>query len=211
VATPQDAAAYARSWVEGARPGRLGPSAIARHWKAILQDYVGLFLYRHRPLGVLSLSSRGQVFKEIYGEAIRRAPGGSGVPTGIVYPPSERIAAGLRAAALVPSGGSPREAVAVEGRWSGTLQDPDTGAYRFEVRFRPDGSGLAGSLTAWRGEIEARAPLRNISFRGSTLRFTVDLRGAALTFEGTLDDTNIEGTATQQGRSPAAFSLQYAE
>jgi hypothetical protein len=211
VATPDDATAYARSWVSDARPARLGPRAIARHWAAILQDYIGLFVYRHRPLGVLSLSPRGQVFKEIYGEAIRRAPGGSGVPTGIVYPPSERIVAGLRAAALAPSGGSPRDSVAVEGRWSGTLQDPDTGAYRFEVRFRPEGSGLAGSLTAWRGEVEARAPLRDISFRQKTLRFTVDLRGAALAFEGTLDDTNIEGTATQQGRTPAAFSLQYVE
>jgi hypothetical protein len=211
VATPDDAAAYARSWVSGVRPGRLGPSAIARHWTAILQDYVGLFLYRHRPLGVLSLSSRGQVFKEIYGAAIRRAPGGNGVPTGVVYPPSERIASGVRAAALVPSGASPRQAVAVEGRWSGTLQDPDTGAYRFEVRFRPEGSGLAGSLTSWRGDIEARSPVRDISFRGKTLRFTTDLRGSAYVFEGTLDDTGIEGTARPQGGSAAPFTLQYVE
>jgi hypothetical protein len=211
VATPDDAAAYARSWVSGARPARLGPSAIARHWAAILQDYIGLFMSRHRPLGVLSLSPRGQVFKEIYAEAVRRAPGGSGVPTNVVYPPSERIAMGLRAAALIPSGGRPREAVAIEGRWRGMLQDPDTGAYRFEVRFRAEGSRLAGSLTAWRGDIEARAPMRDISFRNDTLRFTVDLRGAALAFEGKLDDTKIEGTATQQGRSPASFSLQYVE
>jgi hypothetical protein len=52
--------------------------------------------------------------------------------------------------------------------------------------------------------------VRDITFRGKTLRFTVDLRGAALAFEGTLDDTTIEGTATQQGRS-SPFSLQFME
>jgi hypothetical protein len=211
VATQEDAAAYAKPWIAGARAPRLSPRAVARHWAAVLQDYVGLFMYRQRPLGVLSLSPRGQVFKDIYAEANRRGAGGTGVATNIVSPPSDRMAAALRAVALVPSAGNPREAVAVEGRWSGTLADPDTGDYRFEVRFQPDGAGLSGSLTAWRGDIEARAPLRDISFRAGTLRFTVDLRGAALQFEGTLADTRIDGTARQQGRSPATFTLQYVE
>jgi hypothetical protein len=212
VATAEDAAAYGRPWETDARSGpRLSPGSVARHWAAILQDYVDLFLYRRRPLAVLALSSRGEVFKEIYGESARRAPDGKGVSAGIVYPASERMARGLRAAALVPSGGSARPDVAIEGRWSGMLQDPETGAYRFEARFQRQGGGLAGSLTAWRGEIEARSPLRNIRYRGGTLRFTADLRGNALEFEGELDDARIEGTARQQGRSPATFTMTYVE
>jgi hypothetical protein len=99
----------------------------------------------------------------------------------------------------------------VEGRWRGNLEDPETGSYRFEVRFRLNGQNLGGSFTAWRGNIEARAPVRNISFRQGTLKFTVDIRGDALQFEGVLDDTTIAGTARQQGRSPAPFTLQYVE
>jgi hypothetical protein len=212
VATAADAAAYGKPWETDARSGpRLGPRTVARHWAAILQDYVDLFLYRRRPLEVLSLSPRGEVFREIYGESARRAPDGNGVATSIVYPPSPRLAQRLRAAALVPSGGGPRAAVAVEGRWSGMLENPETGAYRFEARFRREGGGLAGSLTAWRGEIEARAPLRDISYRGGTLRFTADLRGDALEFEGELDDARIAGTARQQGRPSSTFSMTYVE
>ena len=212
VATPEDAAAYARPWQSGARSGpKVNTRALARHWAAILQDYFGLFLYRQRPLGVLSLSRHGQVFKSIYGEAVRRASGGNGVPTSVVYPTSEAMARNLRLAALVPSPGTPREAVAVEGRWRGTLEDPDTGSYRFETRFELEGKGLKGSFTAGRGKIEARSPLREISFRQGTLRFTVDLRGTALEFEGILDDTTISGAARQPGRSSAPFTLQYME
>ncbi len=212
VATPADAAAYAKPWEGGARSGpRLSPRTVARHWAAILQDYVDLFLYRRRPLEVLALSPRGEVFKGIYGESARRAPDGSGVATGIVYPTSERMATALRAAALVPSGGNARPEVAVEGRWSGQLEAPETGSYRFEARFERGGGGLAGSLTAWRGEIEARSPLRDIRYRGRTLRFTAELQGAALEFEGELDDTRISGTARRQGRSPATFTMNYVE
>jgi len=212
LATPADAAAYAKPWQTDARSGpRLSPRNVARHWAAILQDYVDLFLYRRRPLEVLALSPRGQVFKGIYGESARRAPDGSGVSAAIVYPTPGRMASELRAAALVPSGGSARREVAVEGRWSGTLEAPETGSYRFETRFQREGSGLAGSITAWRGEIEARSPLRNIRYRGHTLHFTADLQGNALEFEGELDDARISGTARRQGRSPATFSMKYEE
>ena len=210
MASPEDAAAYAKPWEPGARSGpSLGTRAVARHWAAILQDYVGLFMYRHRPLGVLSLSRHGQVFKAIYGEAMRR--GGNGVSTSIVYPTAETMARNLRLAALVPSSGAPREAVAVEGRWRGTMQDPDTGDWSFEVRFALEGQGLEGSFTAWRGNIEARAPMREVSFRQGTLKFTVDLRGTALQFEGLLDYTTISGTASQRGQTRGPFTLDYVE
>ena len=211
-ATSVDAAAYARGWEPGSRSGpSLSPAALTRYWAALLKDYFGLFLYRERPLEVAALSSRGQVFIDIYGEALRRASGGTGVSASIVSPTTEAMARSLRLAALVPSGGTPREEIAVMGRWQGTIDAPDTGARRFEVRFTSEKKGLDGSIKTWRGSLELKAPLRDISFRRGTLRFTTDLQGTPHHFEGTLHDTTITGSATREGRSPAPFSLEFVE
>ena len=211
-ATPEDVAAYARGWDPSARHGpRLSTQVLTRHWAALLRDYFGLFLYRERPLEVAALSPRGAVFREIYSEATRRQAGGTGVPASVVYPPTEAMAASLRLAALVPSTDRPREWIAVEGRWQGTIDDPDTGSRRFEVRFEASGGGLRGSLTTWRGKLELSAPLRDVSFSRGTLRFTADQQGTAHRFEGTLHDVAISGAAAREGRAPAPFSLQLAE
>jgi hypothetical protein len=211
VPLPEDAAAYAYPWEPGAKRGpRLSTAQIARHWAALLKDYFGLFLYRERPLEVAALSPRGRVFMEIYARASRAGSGSAGVSTSIVYPPSEAMATSLRLAALVPSTGNPHEAIAVEGRWRGTMQDPDLGSRRFEVRFRPSGAGLAGTITTWRGILELSSPLRDIAFDRGTLRFTADIQGTPQRFEGTLHDTTISGTAERQG-SKVPFSLELTE
>jgi pSer/pThr/pTyr-binding forkhead associated (FHA) protein len=210
-ATAEDAAAYARDWGGGGRRGpRLTPAAITRYWRAILEDYFDLFLYRERPLEVASLDSRHRVFLNIYAEAARRS-GSPGVPTSIVSPPSESMGEALRRAALVPAGGPAREEIAVEGRWQGTLEDPTTGSRRFEVSFDPAGKGLDGTIKTWRGSLELSSPLRDISFGGGTLRFTTDLQGTAHHFEGTLHDTTITGTATREGRPPVPFTVDLVE
>jgi len=210
-ATAEDAAAYARGWEgEGRRGPRLTPAAITRYWRAILEDYFDLFLYRERPLEVASLDSRHRVFLNIYAEAARRS-GSPGVPTSIVSPPSESMGEALRRAALVPAGGPAHEEIAIEGRWQGTLEDPTTGSRRFEVSFGPAGKGLDGSIKTWRGSLELSSPLRDISFRRGTLRFTTDLQGTAHHFEGTLHDTTITGTATREGRPPVPFSVDLVE
>lgn len=210
--TPEDVAAYSRPW-EGARGGGRRPTApaLARHWAALLQDYVGLFIYRQRPLKVLALSTRGQVLTDLYAEAARRAPGGSGVPTNLVLPPSASLASGLRAMALVVSTEGGRAAVALEGRWTGTIQDPDFGDRPFSVRLYSEGGRLAGEITTGAGGIELRAPLRELGFDRGGVRFTADLQGAAFRFKGTLDGNTVNGTIDRQGRPPAKFTLQYAE
>jgi hypothetical protein len=211
VPLPEDAAAYALPWEPGAKRGpRLSTAQLARHWAALLRDYFGLFLYRRRPLELASLSPRGRVFLDIYAQASRSGLGGAGVSTSIVYPPSQAMATSLKLAALVPSTGSPREAIAVEGRWRGTMQDPDLGSRRFEVRFRPNGAGLAGTITTWRGSLELSSPLRDIAFQRGTLRFTAEIQGTPQKFEGTLHDTTISGTAERQG-TPVPFSLEFTE
>jgi FHA domain/IPT/TIG domain len=207
---PEDAAAYANPRESAARRGpRVSTPQLARYWAALLKDYFGLFLYRERPLEVAALSPRGRVFMDIYAEALRRA-GSTGVPTSVVYPPSEAMAASLRQVALVPSTGSPHEEIAVEGRWRGTMEDPELGSRRFEVRFRPRAAGLAGTITTWRGSLELSSPLRDIRFERGTLRFTADIQGAPQKFEGTLHNTTISGTAERPG-SAVPFSLEFVD
>ena len=212
IPTPEDAEAYSRNWESGRGAGRrVAPAALARHWAALLQDYFSLFLYRQRPLRLAALSPRGKVFTEIYGEANRRAPGGSNVPTSVVLPTAQSTAVALRLAALVVSGDASRAAVAVEGRWAGTMDDPDLGKRAFQVHMRQEGGRLAGTLTTWRGAIELRSPLREIGFEAGRVSFTVDLQGTAYRFRGTLENTTVTGTIERSGKAAVPFTLQFVE
>jgi len=210
-ATAGDAAAYSRAWESGSRSGRrVGARTLAQHWAALLQDYFGLFLYRERPLHMLARSQSSRVFIDIY-SAARRRSGGRGIPTSIVYPTTEGMAEALSHAALVVSNRTPREEVAINGRWQGNINDPDTGTRRFEVRIEVGDKGVTGSMKTWRGSIELGSPLRDITFSRGTVRFTIDLQGKVHKFEGALEENSINGTATREGRTPASFTLEYAE
>jgi hypothetical protein len=213
VPTPEDAAAYSsRNWESGRGPGRrVSPAAVARHWASILQDYFGLFLYRQRPLQMAALSPRGRVLTELYGEANRRSPGGANVPRSLVIPTPAGMATALRQLALVISAEAGRAAVAVEGRWDGTIEDPDLGQRRFELLLRTESGRLAGNLTTWRGKIELKAPVRDIGFERGNVRFTADLQGTAYQFKGTLEGNVVTGTIERAGRPPARFTLQFVE
>jgi hypothetical protein len=212
VATPEDAAAYSRGWDPGRRSGRsVTPAAVARHWTALLQDYLGLFLLRERPVRMIAMSPRGKVLTEIYGEANRRAPSGNNVPGSIVLPTPPSMAAGLRQMALVVSGESGRAAAAVEGRWDGTIEDPDLGTRRFEFLVRSENGRLAGTVTIWQGPIEVRAAARDIGFDRGSVRFTADQQGAAYRFKGTLEGNAVTGTVDRPGRAPARFNLRFVE
>jgi len=212
VPTAEDAAAYSRNWETGRGAGRrVSPAALARHWASLLQDYFGLFLYRQRPLQMAALSPRGKVLTEIYGEASRRAPGGMGVPMSLVLPTPEGRAAALRQLALVVSGEASRAAVAVEGRWDGTIEDPELGTRLFELVLRTEGGRLVGTLTTVRGGIELRATVRDIGFDRGNVRFTADQQGTAYQFKGALEGNTVTGTIERTGRPPAKFTLQFVE
>jgi hypothetical protein len=212
VPTDGDAAAYSRNWETGRGAGRqVGKAALARHWAALLQDYLGLFLYRQRPLKMPTLSPNGRILTEIYAEASRRSPGGSSVPSSLVLPTPASMAAALRRMALVVSSEGGRAAIAVEGRWSGTIDDPQYGTRRFEVELRNEGGSLAGTLTTWSGQVALRAPLRNIGFDSGAVRFTVDLQGTANEFRGTLDGNSVTGTVQRRGKAAGSFALQFVE
>jgi hypothetical protein len=212
VPTAQDAAAYSRNWESGRGAGKaVGTDAVARHWAALLQDYFGLFLYRQRPLKMPALSRNGRVLTDIYADASRRSPEGTSVPANLVLPTPPSMAAALKRLALVVSGEGGRAAVAVEGRWAGTIEDPEYGTRRFEVEVRSEGGRLTGTLTTWSGEIAVRAPVRNIGFDSGTVRFTVDLQGAANEFRGTLDGNSVTGTVQRRGKAAGSFKLQFVE
>jgi len=211
IPTPEDAEAYSKNWETGRGAGRrVAPAAVARHWAALLQDYFSLFLYRQRPLKLSELSPRGKVFTEIYGEANRRSSGGP-VPTSVVLPTSASMATALRQAALVVSGDAGRAAVAVEGRWEGSMNDPDFGKRLFNLQLRNEGGKLAGTLTTWRGSVELRSPLREIGFDAGNVRFTADLQGTAFRFKGTLENTTVTGNIERTGKAPVPFMLQFVE
>jgi hypothetical protein len=209
--TPEDVDAYARPW-EGRGAGRrVSPAQLARHWSAVLQDYLGLFLYRQRPLKVLAMSSRGKVLADLYSEAGRRSPGGTGIPASVVSPTSTTLARDLRLMALVVSTEGGRSAVAVEGRWNGVVQDPDLGERRFSIALRSEGGRLGGTITTGQGAVQLTAPLRDVGFDRGSVRFTADLQGTSYRFKGTLEGNAVTGTIERTGRSPARFTLQFAE
>lgn len=214
-ATAADGAAYGRGWEAGDRGGRrVAPRSLATHWHALLQDYFGLFVLKQRPLKVLELGSRGKVLSDIYADALRQAGPGNGVPTRIVLPLGLGLARSLREMALVVSDQPARAAVAVEGRWEGTMEERGAGARKFQVRLRFEGARLAGSLTTQAGRIEMRAPVREVSYDQGTLRFVVDLSGSPRLFSGPVQADSIDGTIQRTTGDRAVvgrFTLKYAE
>jgi hypothetical protein len=157
------------------------------------------------------VSPRGKVLTEIYSEANRRSPGGGAVPSSLVLPTPAGMAESLRLMALVASGEAGRAAVAVEGRWDGTIEDPDQGTRGFELQLRTEGGRLAGTLTTWRGGVELKAPVRDIGFDRGSVRFTVDQQGTAYRFKGTLEENTVTGTIERAGKPPASFTLRFVE
>jgi hypothetical protein len=101
--------------------------------------------------------------------------------------------------------------VAVEGRWDGTMEDPDLGKRLFQVQMRQEGGRLAGTLTTWRGSVELKSPLRQIAFDHGQLSFTVDLQGTAYRFRGTLENNSVTGTIERSGKPAVPFTLQFVE
>jgi hypothetical protein len=121
------------------------------------------------------------------------------------------MASALRLAALVVSGEVGHAAVAVEGRWDGTMQDPDLGVRAFQVFLRSEGGRLAGTLTTRRGSIELRSPLRELGFDQGSVRFTVDLQGTPFHFKGTLENNTVTGNIERSGKPPVPFTLRFVE
>jgi hypothetical protein len=214
-ATAGDAAAYSRAWESPGKGGRRATTrGVATQWAALLQDYFSLFVLKQRPLKVLELTPRGKVLSDLYADGLRQAEPGGGVPTRVVRPLTTTMAKAIREMALVIPDQPARAAVAVEGRWVGSLVEGGPGGRPFEVRLRSEGTKLAGSLTTKAGSLEMRAPLRDVAYEKGTLRFVVDLAGSPRLFSGAMKADTIEGSISKTTGDKAAvgtFTLKYAE
>ncbi len=117
----------------------------------------------------------------------------------------------LRQAALVVSGEAGRAAVAVEGRWDGTMEDPDLGKRLFTVQLRNDkrqARGLAHDV-ARLGRAALAAARDRLRRRQRALHGR--LQGTAFRFKGTLENNTVTGNIERNGRAPVPFTLQFVE
>lgn len=215
VATAEDAAAYEKPWDPSAKGTRRAASrGVANYWAALLQDYFSLFVLRERPLRVLELSPRGRTLADIYSEALRQAGPGGGVPSRVVLPLGPGLGRSLREMALVlPAEGQGRAAVAVEGRWVGTMEEGGQ-QRQIQVLLKFEGSKLTGTLAAQAGAVEMKTPLRELAYDKGALRFVVELSGAPRVFTGRLERETITGDIQRPSGNKAPighFSLKYVE
>ena len=123
------------------------------------------------------------------------------------------MAKALRDLALVlPAEKESRVTVAVEGLWTGTMEETTGGPKPIEVRFEQVGGKLGGTLSTSAGKIGMKTPLRDVSFQKNEVRFAVDLSGSARIFTGTVQGGTLTGTiARGSDKAAGRFSLKYVE
>jgi hypothetical protein len=210
--TAEDAAAYELPFEPGAKARRPTVKGLAAYWAALLQDYFALFVKKQRPVAALALSPRARVLSDLYAAA-QRVPGTTTVPLSVVRPLSPAMARGLREMALfVPAEKDRQLNVAVEGQWTGTMEEGTEGSRPIRVRFAQRAGKLSGTLTSRSGKVELNTPLRDVTFQRNEVRFQVDLQGAARTFSGTLSGGTLSGTIAKGGDKAAGhFTLTYVD
>ncbi|MBN2369288.1 MAG: IPT/TIG domain-containing protein, partial [Vicinamibacteria bacterium] len=215
VVTDADVAGYSKRWLSSRSASRPSARAVASYWAALLNDYFALFLQKLRPVEVVQLAPSARALLEIYAEAHRRGGAETGVPTALIRPLPSHLAAGLRDMAfMIPSdGGAAQAGTAVIGLWKGTMQESDR-TRPFQVTLSGEGSRLAGSLTIQKGKLALQSPLKNVTFAGGTLQFTVVVGASPLFFRGELRGETIEGSIHEQsasGKTAGRFSLKFIE
>ena len=210
--TAEDAAAYELSFEPGQRGKRPSVKGLAAYWAALLQDYFGLFIKKERPVSALALSPRARVLGEIY-SAAQRVPGATVVPLSVVRPLTPSMARALREMALLLPAEKERQLnVAVEGLWTGTMEEGTGGVKTVRVRFTQKAGRLGGTLTTRAGKVELNTPLRDVGFQRNEVRFLVDISGATRAFSGTLSGGTLSGTiAKGADKAAGRFSLTYVE
>jgi sugar phosphate isomerase/epimerase len=195
------------------RTRRVSQRNVAVYWAAMLQDHLALFVTRERPFHVVELSTRGRALMQIYGEALRRAGAGAGVPVGVVNPLPSNLGHDLQDMAFVlPTDGQSTAAAALEGRWVGTMWEEGQGEKAIRIRLRLEGMKLVGTLTTSAGAVGADIPLEDVGYSGGQLRFTLSVGGAKRVFQGQVQGATVAGEISPAGGgAKGRFSLRYAE
>jgi hypothetical protein len=207
-ATPDDSSAYAAPPGTNVHAGVPSLQALADHWAALLNDCVAVFVQNEKPMRLMALSSRGRALLELRSALGWRA--GSGIPTEKVGSLSADLLQRVHEASLVVGGagqGSP--AAAVEGTWEGQMED-SAGPRAIVVKLRAEGAALTGRLTNQTSALSAEVALRDISFKGNVLRFTLPAGAASRVFVGNVAGSTVTGTlhASANGPSVGSFTLR---
>ena len=207
-ATQDDSAAYAAPPGTSFRAAVPSLPALADHWAALLNDCLAVFVQNEKPTRLLALSSRGRALFELRSAMGWRA--GSGIPTERVATLSPDLYQKVREASLFVGGagqGSP--AAAVEGAWEGQMEDA-AGSRAIVVRLSALGTGLSGRLTNRTSALSMDVALRDISFKGNVLRFTLPAGAATRIFVGNVAGSSVAGTlhASANGPVVGSFSLK---
>jgi hypothetical protein len=209
--TAEDVAGYAESW-SSEKGARATARTLAAHWTAVLQDYMMLFVAKQRPFRVLETSARGRVLLEIYGEASRATGPGNGVPLSMVCPMPAKWATSIRDMALVLPAETQLRAAAIEGLWSGKVEDGGT-PRPIRVRIRIDRGKALGSLSTSQGTLAMETPLTDISYDRGAVQFSARVSGRPVTFQGSLQQGLMTGTVqfTDSKQSAGQFTLSFVE
>lgn len=82
-----------------------------------------------------------------------------------------------------------------------------------KVRLRYEGTRLVGSLSTRAGAAEMNTPLKDVSLDKGSLRFAVDISGAAQVFRGTVEAGAISGTVqkTADKSGSGSFAIKFVE
>ena len=116
------------------------------------------------------------------------------------------------AALLLAREGQGLPAAAVEGRWSGELDEGGGVRRRIQLVVRVTGGQASGTLTAESGSLGLDVPLRDVAFDKGTLSFVVSQGGASRRFQGRLASDVIEGTLQDAaGGAAGRVTLRLAE
>jgi hypothetical protein len=210
-ASPADAAAYDESWEGVPRGARATPERLAAFWGAIVEDHLRLFVQRQRPMRLLELSPRGRALSDVYAEAARRGPF-SGVAPGLVAGSAGLMRAYREMTLAFP--GEARAAAAVEGSWSGTVED-QSGQRQVRLVLRVDSGGrLSGTITIGSGQVAMGVPLKEAAYDKGTLRFVAASGGAARHFVGRVEGDTVSGTVHASASAQDAigrFTLRYTQ
>jgi hypothetical protein len=207
-ATSDDSAAYAAP--PGTNVSTAVPSlqALADHWAALLNDCLAVFVQNEKPMRLVALSSRGRALLELRSALGWRT--GSGIPSEKVASMPADLLQKIRDASLIVGGaGQGSAAAAVEGTWEGQMED-NAGSRAIVVRLRAEGPALTGRLTSQTSALSAEVALRDISFKGNVLRFTLPAGAGSRVFVGNVAGSTVTGTlhAAANGPSVGTFTLR---
>jgi hypothetical protein len=183
--------------VLSAADGSGNPRSLAPVWAAVLTDMFDLFFQGRRPGRTVELSPDGKVFVEVFAAARRRSAE-PGVATSILYAPDPSWSKSLASLATAPALGSGQALALLDGFWSGVIEIPGAIQPRkIEISLTATSAGLFGQRTSRQGRLSSDVSLEGLRYARRELRFSFVDSGESLSYVGTLDGDEIDGSVAK--------------